>query len=200
MDSLEQLYLNKALIPERYLEDVKLRPSAEDQEAFEDLNNFKQNIVTNVKEGRNLLIFSNFVGNGKTSWATKILKYYISRVGQSYFETQPALFVNVTNLLNEKRLAISNSQLLIQLNKLEELILKVPLVVFDDLGVKDLSAYDLNNLYYWIDYRTANKKSCIYTSNIEPAQLATMLDPRLYDRIVNYSKHIQIKGGSNRAC
>lgn len=70
--------------------------------------------------------------------------------------------------------------------------------MFDDLGVKDISQYDMGNLYYWVDERTNNMRSCIFTSNLMPKQLKQVLDERLYSRIVKYSIIKEIKDGDNR--
>lgn len=196
---LYDTYLNQSQIPPRYREEIQLRPEPEDLEAYETLDQIRQNIFLWVKQGQNLLLCSPYVGNGKTTWATKLLKAYLHEVEQFYFEEAPALFINVTCFLNEKRLAISDPTRLSKVNELERQILNAKVVVFDDLGVKDLSAYDANNLYYWIDYRTVSQKSCIFTSNLLPAQLFTLLDPRLYDRVVNYSQVVVFNGGSQRS-
>lgn len=110
----------------------------------------------------------------------------------------PALFINVTNFLNEKKLAISDPDMHRKVADTERKILSAKLVVFDDLGVKDISQYDMGNLYYWIDERTNNMRSCIFTSNLMPKQLKNVLDERLYSRIVKYSIIKEIKDGDNR--
>jgi len=72
--------------------------------------------------------------------------------------------------------------------------------VFDDIADKSLSEYDLNLLYYWIDTRTSNMKSCIYTTNQLPSELEKTLSGKLYSRIVNYSEVKEIKDGDHRKC
>ena len=191
-------YLRQSLVPDRYKQDIKLYPEAGDEQAFARLNEIKCNIGGFVKGGKDLLICSPYVGNGKTTWASKLIKAYLETIDTMYYEYPPALFINVTRFLNEKRLAISDPVLQNTIIGVERNILRAQLVVFDDLGVKDISAYDANNLYYWIDSRTSHNQSCIYTSNLMVEQLREILDPRLYDRIVNYSEEIRIMGGSNR--
>ena len=110
----------------------------------------------------------------------------------------PALFINVSNFLNKKKLAITNRELSPEVQDLEQKILSAKLVVFDDLGVKDVSSYELNSLYYWIDERTSNLRSCIYTSNLSPQALSMILDSRIYSRVVNYSEVKEIKAGDFR--
>lgn len=198
MGSIKDKNLKNSNIPLRYMNNILLSPSVLDEETFNDLNNIKLNIKKFVDDGNNLLICSNNVGNGKTTWATKILKQYIEDLGDSYFNYPPAFFINVTNMLNEMKLAISNPELQYKINNYEKCILNSNLVIFDDLGVKDFSEYDTNRLYYWIEHRTSNLKSSIYTSNLVPSQLQKALDNRLYSRIINYSIIKEIKDGDSR--
>ena len=197
--SLKEVYLNNSLIPKRYLNEISLIPAKVDEQVFKELNNIKLNIKEFVDKGENLLICSNNVGNGKTTWSIKFLKEYIDEVQNIKFKNNcPALFINVTNFLNEKKLSISDPELHSKVIDTERKILSAKLVVFDDLGVKDISQFDMGNLYYWIDERTNNMKSCIFTSNLLPKQLRNILDERLYSRIVKYSTIKEIKDGDNR--
>ena len=102
--------------------------------------------------------------------------------------------------LNEKKLAINDKSLANELNQVEKAILTAKLVVFDDIADKTLSEYDLNAMYYWLDYRTANLKSCIFTSNQLPEQLKTTLSGKMYSRIVKYSHIKMITDGDHRTC
>lgn len=197
--SLFDTYINNSNIPKRYLKNITLIPAKVDEQVFKELNEIKIGVKDFVDKGENLLICSNNVGNGKTTWAIKILREYISNVSNVKFKNNcPALFINVTNFLNEKKLAISDPELHSKVIDTERKILTSKLVVFDDLGVKDISQFDMGNLYYWIDERTNNLKSCIFTSNLMPKQLKGVLDERLYSRIVKYSTVKEIKDGDNR--
>lgn len=196
---LKDVYINNSNIPKRYLQDISLRPVKEDVETFKELQDIKNNIVDFVNQGKNLFIYSSSVGNGKTTWSTKLLKEYIEQVSSIMYKNNcPALFINVSNFLNKKKLAITNRELVPEVQDLEQKILSAKLVVFDDLGVKDVSSYELNSLYYWIDERTSNLRSCIYTSNLSPQALSMILDSRIYSRVVNYSEVKEIKAGDFR--
>ena len=198
---LKDIYYANSQIPNRYLNDIGLYPSKEDEKIFIELNNIKDNVNVFVKEGRNLLICSNHTGNGKTTWATKILKEYLNNVSEYSFKNNcPGLFINVTSFLNKKKLAISDVSIQREVYDTENKILSANLVIFDDIGVKNISDYDLGSLYYWIDERTSRMKSNIYTSNLLPHQLKSILDERLYSRIVNYSIIKEIKDGDSREC
>ena len=185
MLNLEKLYLKNSNIPKRYLEEIKLVPAKVDRQAYLDLNDIRTNVKDFVDHGENLVICSTSVGNGKTTWATKIMKAYISKVSKYAFQKNtPALYINVASFLSEKKQAISDKTLLDHIMDLESKLLTAKLVVFDDLCVRgDTSQYDLSQLYYWIDHRSSNKLSCIYTTNLLPNQLEHALDARLYSRL-----------------
>ena len=198
---LEEIYLKNSQIPKRYLQNIQLQASTADYAVFQELSEIKNNIKQFVDEGKNLLICSRSAGNGKTTWATKLAKAYIEQVADLGFKNNtPVLFINVNSFLNEKKLAINDKELAAKLNKLERAILTAKLVIFDDIADKTLSEYDMNMMYYWIDYRTANLKSCIYTSNQLPEQLAITLNGKMYSRVVNYSQVKKITNGDHREC
>lgn len=194
-------YVKNALIPKRYLSEIKLTPTTSDLNTFKELNAIKENIKSFVDAGNNLLICSRRSGNGKTSWAIKLLKAYIDSVVElSFVNNTPALFINVNNFLNEKKLSINDKAMAERINQIEKNILSAKLVIFDDIADKSLSEYDMATMYYWLDYRTANLKSCIFTSNQLPEDLKKTLSGKVYSRIVNYSNIKYITDGDHRAC
>jgi hypothetical protein len=144
---LLDLYLKNSQLPKRYIEDIKLIPSKVDENTFIGLNDIKNNINDFVDNGQNLLICSNQVGNGKTTWATKMLKEYIKNMSNVKVSNNcPGLFINVTSFLNEKKLAITDDNLRMKIQSIEPNIISANLVVFDDVGVKNISDYDLGSL------------------------------------------------------
>ena len=196
---LYNLYLENSMIPKRYIADIPLRPSNKDEQTFIELNDIRKNIKDFVDSGNNLLICSNNVGNRKTTFAVKILKAYIEAMKLTpAVNNTPALFINVNSFLNEKKLAIEDQTLLEKVRLTEKNILSAKLVVFDDIADKSLSEYDMNTLYYWLDYRTANLKSSIFTSNQVPEQLKKTLSAKVYSRLVNYSIVKYITDGDHR--
>jgi DNA replication protein DnaC len=199
---LRDLYLKNSQIPVRYYNDISLVPCNEDLETFKELNDIRNNIKSFVDEGKNLLIYSNNVGNGKTTWSIKLLKAYIDSVQNISFNNRcPALFININKFLNEKKLAFNDKDLQQKVTETEKNILSAKLVIFDDIGVKALSDYDKMNVYYWIDERTNNMKSCIYTTNLSLRRLEGYFDDaRIYNRVEGYSIVKEIKDGSNREC
>lgn len=197
IDIVRDTYLNRSKIPKRYLGEISLTPEKIDLQAFRELSSIEHSVKEFVHDGNNLFIFSSNVGNGKTSWAIKIGKAYIN-YASDYAITCPVLFINVAAFLAKKKAAISDPSLKDELSIIEKNILSARLVIWDDIAVKGLSDYDKEQLYVWIETRTSENKSNIYTSNIIPDDLENILGARLFDRILNYSTKIEFKGQSRR--
>ena len=72
------------------------------------------------------------------------------------------------------------------------------LVIWDDIGHKMGTDYEISNLLSMIESRIINKKANIFTSNLTDAELQAALDGRLASRIWNNSINITLKGGDKR--
>ena len=184
-------------IPTRNIDNIQLIPELKDVEAFKELSLIKNNIVKFVNDGYNLLIFSNNPGNGKTTWACKLGLEYINYICKFATEN-PFLYLNLPLYFDIRKASIQDKSLCENVSKTEALIKKAKLVIFDDIGIKDLTEYEKQLFYIWVEHRTSNKKSCIYTSNIYPHNFINIFGPRISDRIVGYSTLIEIKGQSRR--
>lgn len=197
IDIIKETYLKRSKIPTRYIQDTPLIPEKVDLESFKALSNIEHGVKDFVKDGSNLFIFSSNVGNGKTSWATKIGKAYIN-YASDYAVQCPVLFVNIPSFLFKKKASITDASLRDEVAVIEGSIPIARLVIWDDIAIKDLSEYDKEQLYVWVDNRTSNCKSNIYTSNIGLQDLESIIGARLYDRIVSYSTKICLNGHSRR--
>ena len=193
-----KLYLIKESgLPIRNVENIQLIPEVKDVEAFKQLSLIKDNIVKFVNEGYNLLIYSNNPGNGKTTWASKLGLEYIEYVSH-YATENPFLYINLPLFFDIRKASIQDKSLCNEVYRVEALIKQAKLVIFDDIGIRDLSEFEKQLFYIWVEYRTSNKKSCIYTSNIYPQNFINIFGPRIADRIIGYSTLIEIKGQSRR--
>ena len=89
-------------IPEIYWDEIVLDVRREDVDAYKRLNEIKQNIY-DISEPRldmkNLLICSSKTGNGKTSWAIKLLQFFIFKSAQHYPEEENGFFVPTTEFV-----------------------------------------------------------------------------------------------------
>lgn len=184
-------------LPIRNIENIQLIPEVKDVDAFRQLSLIKDNIVKFVNDGYNLLIYSNNPGNGKTTWASKLGLEYINYICE-YATEDPFLYINLPLYFDIRKASIQDKSLCDEVYRTELLIKKAKLVIFDDIGIKDLTEFEKQLFYIWVEYRTSNKKSCIYTSNIYPQNFTNIFGPRIADRIIGYSTIIEIKGQSRR--
>ena len=156
---LEMSYLmDSSGIPKAKQKSINLSPDDSDYDAFYSLLSIKNDIVNFVNSGKNLYITSNITGNGKTSWAIKLMLKYFNEVwAGNGFKTR-GLFIHVptllTNLKNfENPLSDSYKQDLSTTD----------LVIWDDIASTEMSKYDYSQLLMYIDNRIMNEKSNIFT-------------------------------------
>ena len=186
---------NSALLSKNQQHPPKLRCDDDDIDSFERLNEIRKNIYDFVNSGKNLVIQSEFTGNGKTSWALKLLMQYISKLG--YNEKPRALFINVPKFVMMKKDMISgyvHPDLRYILDNIEQ----VDLVVWDDIAVTEMTPYDYLNIYVHINTRIDNGKSNIYTSNYVGNKIADVLGDRLYSRVMLTAETLTFYGDDKR--
>ena len=165
-----------------------------DKQAYKELGEIRKNIVEFVDNHKNLYICSEQTGNGKTSWAIRMLHTYFHYCAQGNYEHLLGMFVNTTDLLLKlKDFNHPVSQRYMQ--NLES----VDLVVFDDIAVSGVSQYDYTQLFNIINKRMMAEKSTIFTSNIvDYEQLEELFGPRLASRVYTNSEIIELKGWDMR--
>lgn len=174
-----------------------LRAPACDADAFYRLRDIKDNIVEFVENGNNLYITSSYTGNGKTTWATKLLlKYFDSIWAGNGFKTRGLFIHTPTFLLKCKDFGNTDDNF----NLLKSNIPTVDLVVWDDIASTSLSPFDYNQLLMYIDIRVSNRLSNIYTGNlVDRKLLQKALGDKLTSRILgNNTEIIVFNGGDKR--
>lgn len=181
------LRFNKALFPD---------DDGTDLDKFKQLKLIQDDIVNWVGNGNNLLIHSKQCGNGKSSWALKLLQTYFNRIWKSTELKCRALFINVPYFLLALKDNISVKSEYIE--HIKKNILNCDLVIWDDIANKSLTNYECDNLLSMIDGRILNNKANIYTSNLNDAELHEALGDRLASRICNYGMNITLNGGDKR--
>lgn len=195
---LNILYDN-ALVPLNKRTHMKLRvdDDGSDIDAFTTLKYIEDNIVDFISNGKNLFLYSNNVGNGKTSWTLRMIESYFNKIWHKCDLTTKVLFISVPRFLLELKSNISKESEYIK--HIQENILDCDLVVWDDIATKLGTEFELSNLLSIIDTRINNGKSNMYTSNLYSVELSKALGDRLYSRIVNYSDAIiELKGRDKR--
>lgn len=168
-----------------------------DLEEFTRLKYIETNIETFIQNGYNLFIHSNICGNGKTSWAIRMIQAYFNKIWSKTDLTCKALFINVPRFLLELKSNISQKSDYIE--HINNNILNCDLVIWDEIGLKNLTSFEHENILSLINSRLDMNKSNIYTSNLNLEELHQALGDRLYSRVVNYSEEIVLNGADKRA-
>lgn len=172
-----------------------LHPDEDDLDSFYRLKKIKDNIVDWVEEGNNLLICSENCGNGKTTWAAKLMNKYFDEIWSGNCLKPRGYFINVGDLLLEFKLSINANK---NMDKWRSRFQEIDLIVWDDIGDVPLTGYEHQILYSLINKRLANGKANIYTSNAVGETLKDMVGSRLYSRIYNNSEVIELVGPDMR--
>ena len=160
-----------------------------DLQVYKQLQAKSDAILNFIEAGNNLYIYSENCGNGKTTWAIRLMYSYFDKIWHKSCFDCKALFVSVPKFLyNCKR---SISQDVKGFEELCNLISEVDLVIWDDIGEMKASDYEHQILFQYIDDRINSKKSNIYTSNKNKEQLEDVLGVRLAIRIYNCSECIE---------
>ena len=165
-----------------------------DYNQFVILNGVKNRIVELVENGDfNLYICSRETGNGKTSWAIKILLKYFDQVWAGNGFRVRGYFQHVPTLLNTLKDFSTNH------DSLKNTLENVDIVVWDDIAASKLSDYDISQLLIFIDSRISNGKANIFTGNlVTETSLINALGSRLSSRIWNSSTVVEFKGKDRR--
>lgn len=182
-------------IPLQYPHNLKLEPG-KDANEYKFLKEIQSDITNWVQEGNNLYLFSEYPGNGKTTWAIKLMLSYFYNIMDHNGDKCRGLFINVEQFLLETKKSITDRNQ--RLKEMEKLIPTVDLVIWDDFGNRSLSEYDFSLLYTYINERLNNGKSNIYTSNRIDEELAKNVGWRVTDRVLNTSDVLEFINPSQR--
>lgn len=167
-----------------------------DNDAFSKLKDLEQHISDFVREGTNLYIYSPICGNGKTSWALRLVGAYFDSIWPKSGLECRALFINVPKFL----IALKDN--IGEVNPyavhIKEEVGRCDLAVWDDIGTKVATSFEHENLLSMIDARIGDGKSNIYTSNLGAEEIHSSLGDRLASRIVNDSICIGLVGSDKR--
>lgn len=167
-----------------------------DLEAFKQLAAIQQDIETFVTNGTNLYLHSTTCGNGKTSWAIRLIQAYFNKIWPKSDLTCKALFISVPRFLLALKDNITNKNEYVEFIKAN--IMDADLVVWDDIAAKVGTDFELNHLLSLIDGRLALNKANIYTSNLGVKDIYNALGDRLASRVCQYSLDIELRGADKR--
>ena len=151
--------------------------------AYDIARRFAETFDKNDGEG---LLFTGDVGTGKTHLAAAISAEIIRKYAAT------VEFVSYTEALATMRAAFSESNNNDKI--LEERMVKADLLVIDDLGKENLSAFTKNVLYRVVNGRYKEKLPLIITSNYGIESLSQRLDYGTFSRIVDGCKVVEMRG------
>lgn len=179
-------------------EKERLSAPACDVEAFTFLADIEKNIREWVQSGNNVIIYSSHYGNGKSTWARRLLRSYF----QSALDLnthRAGLYLSMFEFLDRQRDGMSSFEEE-QFQELKHGLLTADLVVWDDLVINEIGEFAKASLNNIIDTRINRKLSNIYTANYKPMSdnFRTRLGARLWDRVVKMSYHICFEGEGMR--
>ena len=194
---LDCLYDNSLLtLTQRQVGKLFTDEDGTDYLEFQKLAGIEQRIDEFVNTGANLYIHSYNCGNGKTSWAIRLMTSYFSKIWyKSNFSCQ-ALFISVPRYLLALKESISGKNEYADF--INKYVLDADLIVWDDIATKVGTEFELNHLLNMINTRMDSGKSNIFTSNLGSKELANSLGERLASRICNKSIDVELHGSDKR--
>lgn len=169
-------------LPKKLQYPAKLTPEDKDLACFTMLDDLRSDILTFVEEGENLIIAGANTGNGKTTWAVKLLLRYFQEVWACNGFRPRGLFISTSSLFFAIKQSFSKEN---DVKEILDLIPKVDLIVWDDVAVKSLTAFEQDLLYDFINTRMNNGLSNIFTTNILPENLEVEIGKRIASRIMS---------------
>ncbi|HUM42661.1 MAG TPA: hypothetical protein PKI14_06920 [Fervidobacterium sp.] len=175
-------------IPESKWIPLKLRPG-KDRPAFIRLQEIKDDIENWTKSGGNLYIYSDTFGNGKTSWAIKLMLAYFNQVWAGNGFRRRGIFISVPEFMDRNREIINNRDE--EFVKMREDLLKCDLVIWDDITSIKLTDFNHAVLLNYIDARVLSNKANIFTGNVDYEGMVKNLGGRLASRVWNGSEIVQ---------
>lgn len=184
-----KLQTEMANIPGEFPIEHRLDETKKDLQAYITLKQLDiQDFVVN---GRSLVIESENTGNGKTSFAKKLLlKYMAKKVGR----INTGYFLNLPIALAEVKEAINTKEELPYLR----IFSTVRLLVIDEVGASKLTEYEEKWLLRMLSEREKTPGlATIYTLN-SSSNLKELLGKRLYSRIYTKSQKVKFVEGDKR--
>lgn len=183
-------------IPRNRQYSVLLTPSKPDVKSFIALKNIKDDIVNFVNNGESVYIYSDNFGNGKTTWAIKLMQKFFDDIWAGNGFRCRGIFVHVPTFLTKIKEGISRKDE--DFETLKSRLMDVDLVIWDDIAATKLSDYDHANLLTYIDQRKLHQLSNIYTGNLHQDELQDALGNRLASRVWNDSEVVRFVGADRR--
>ena len=173
--------LSQSNLPVKHQQYKELQIPFDDPTSYKLLKALQDDIYRFVYEGRNLYIYSNNNGNGKTTWATNLMHQYFHEVKDWCGRTIRGVFVSVPIFLIQLKNSISVPDP--KFEQFKESLRIADLVIWDDIAQSKLSNYEIGVLYAYIQERLLSGKSNIYTGTTTNSAMEYNLGTELYGRV-----------------
>ena len=161
------------------------------------MNDFKENILDHVNKGEGLYIWGENTGNGKTSWACKIMGYYFRKIAFSSGLENEGLYIYLPTFLDDLRNSYNTSSS--EFDEELEMVKNCKLLIVDDIGAERVTEWVRERLVSIINTRVSNGLCTIYTSNLSLKGLTDKLgDDRISSRIKGSVQELNLVGKDNR--
>ena len=182
--------LDKSGLPTHLQKEKTLIAYEEDIPSFQRLAEIKSEIMNFVVLAKNLYIYSDTCGNGKTSWSIKLMLAYFDKVWsqcgfdcKGYFIHTPTLLTRLKSFDTDFSLSDEERNRLLNAN----------LVIWDDIASTKLSEFDHTMLLTYLDQRINKGLSNIFTGNCGEDDCYTNLGGRLHSRVWTMSERIELR-------
>jgi len=196
-----QLRLSR--LPAYQWQNFKLIPDEIDVPAYEKLASIAETITDRVQTlgSRNLVICGDNMGNGKTTWAIKLLKYYLHDIAWEVYNDEYAhgAFVPTSQyVLDAKDFSYGSAHK--RYEEVRDAADRADLTVWDDIGSAEYTRYDYINLLVPIERRILAGKFNIFTTNFTSYSddFINRVGDRLANRIWQTSDIVELKGEGAR--
>ncbi len=173
-----------------------LVPGRGDRESFIYLREIKERIREWVEQGNNLYLYSTTFGNGKTSWAVKLMSAYFNEVWRGNCFRTRGIFISVPEFFDRERLRMNNEDE--DFKRIRQSLLECDLVIWDDVSSVKMSDYSSATFFNFVDARILSHKSNIFTGNLGENKLREFVGGRLSSRIWNTSEVVEFVGEDRR--
>lgn len=192
---LRALY-NLSRMPEGYRYNITLEAKESELPAFEALNEYKEKVLEKVGVGEGLYIWGKSTGNGKTSWACKIMSHYFRKIAFDTGLENEGLYIFLPTFLEDLRNNYEDKDP--DFEQVLTMVKSCKLLIIDDIGAERVTDWVRERVVSIINTRVSNNLATIYTSNLSPEELKEELGDRIASRVVGSSQVIEMVGGDRR--
>lgn len=155
---------------------------------------------------RNLYIWSESPGTGKSTSAIALLHeyiivHYLGSLKRGIQPMQrPALFLDTNILQTDYNLATmaNNDEDLAKVTETMRKAMDVDFLVMDDVGIRSASESFKSIVHAIINARVTNGRATVFTSNLPIEEMAKVFDARLADRMRDQCVVLHFDGKSKR--